>query len=869
MTPRRAASFRFLALAAALIVLVLLAARSSSPPVSLSQPLPSTLTEILDRRGDRIALVRHGDILRQSISAAEIDRRLITSTLSAEDRRFFAHPGIDPLALARAAWQNTTSRRIVSGGSTLTQQVCHLARGGTRDSSRLFAKLRESWEALVLEAHYSKSQILTAYLDRAPYGPAIEGAQAASRLYFGHGVEALSWEEAALLAAMPQAPTRLDPRRHPEAAKRARDRVIARLPLPEAERVELASRPLVIRTESPVTPRSTDCPHWIQAAMNAWPEASEIRLPIDETIQRSAVAAVTGGLRELQGRGVDAAAAIVLDTRSGEVRAWVGSPEFDDPSHGQFDGASARRQPGSALKPFAYALAFERGLRPSSLLPDLPSAYGGEEGVFAPGNYANTWRGPVRARVALANSWNAPAVALLDRLGPEAFLDRLHGLGLTSLSAAPSTYGLGLILGVGEVSLRDLTSAYATLGRGGRAKGRVDVLSVGDGTRELMSERASITGRAERADEDIGARRGFTSEAAFLVNATLADPRARAVAFGRDGPFDFEFPVAIKTGTSSDWRDNWAFAYDDRWTVGVWVGRADGEPMDRVSGSEGAILILRRLLPPLFADDPSDSLRWNRARLFPRPIASMEKRSICPLSGEAATDACAGRLEEWFPRDDRALPNCRWHRRVTVDRVTGMLARGCTPESRRENRVVTEPPISQAELVTSEVFSAVDAWPVSLWRRWARDEQWAEGARVLGACVCGEAGCGGVDPVESPFLAASVGREGTAWVGDDRPRAGRGRGEAVDGVGHALRVTHPIHGSIYAIDPSLSRGQQAVALEASSGRPSTLRWSVDGLLLGESAPGERLFWPLEVGRHRIAVESSGERNEVVIEVEGE
>ncbi|MFN8548560.1 MAG: penicillin-binding protein 1C [Candidatus Eisenbacteria bacterium] len=841
------------------VALWLVPALTPLPP-RWTEPIPSTLLTVTDREGRPLAELGRDDLACLPVALTAIDSTLIAATLAAEDRRFFHHPGIAPLAVARAAGQNLRAGHAVSGGSTLTQQLVKLLDRSYGPLSPT-EKLRQLYWALVLEAHCTKRELLAEYLNRAPYGPTLSGVEAAARCYFDHAAAHLSLPEAALLAALPQSPARFDPRRHPEAAMAARNRVLDRMPLAHARREAAKEAPLGLasspRAELPLAP------HWAERVRVAYPTATVARLPIDRDLQSGVRDDLRGAISELRARGADDGAVVVIENQTNEVRAWVGSPDYRDPRHGQFDAVLARRQPGSALKPFEYALAFEQGLDPASLLPDLPLTFPGPDGSFTPGNYAGGWHGPVRARLALANSWNTPAVALLASLGPEALLARLRALGLSSLDQPASRYGLGLALGVGEVTLLELTEAYAVLARGGLARPRVDLLEVEDANGELLARRAPLS-RAANADSTFGGRRVIERRAAFFVNSILSDPRARALAFGRGGPFERPFPCAIKTGTSSDWRDNWAFGYTARYTVGVWVGRAGGEDGSRF-GTEGAILALRRVLLRLHDAHEIDDAP------FPSVIAGVEEREICPLSGMAAGPDCPGAVREWCASDAPRGEPCLWHRTVTIDVANGLLARACTPNTRVAPTLFTLPTTESA--VPRRIDPLARVTPIGF-ERWAREQGWPVPPAALTACVCGRADCGARDANTALFVREETGAKSSfALAAASLHRSAPRRAQAGTSE-RPCRILRPVEGAIYALDPSLPRAQQAIALEASAG-PDPVRWSVDGDELGTAASGERVFWPLRAGRHRVRAEriapgagAAPARDEITIEVEG-
>ena len=814
----RAAAAAVLAVGCGAALLLVLAHVAPAPDWWTERPSPTTTTttllEVRDREGHRLASLRTADEATAPIRLTEVDQHLVRATLAAEDRRFRTHPGIDPLAIARAGAQNLRAGRRVSGGSTLTQQVVKLLRPSEPGPRGWRVKGAEAWEAFVLDAHASKDEILETYLNAAPYGKQLRGVGAAARAYFGHGPGTLTLDQAALLAAMPQSPIRSDPRRDPARARLARDRVLARTRCGREERLIACARPIEL---APPPGPARSAPHWIAHVREAWPSAAEVVLPVDPALQREAETALRAALVELGPRGADAGALVLLHNPSGEVRAWVGSADWDDPGHGQFDAALARRQAGSTLKPFAYALAFEEGFRPASLLPDLPIEYPGIDGSFRPRNYAGRYHGPVRARTALANSWNAPAVALASALGPGRLLERMRLAGLRTLDHPPEHYGLGLVLGVGEVTLCDLATAYATLARGGIYAPRIEVLEVRDAAGNRISGPTSLQRAPDQASGENLSRPVFTVEASFLVMTILADPRARARAFGTNGPFDFPFPVALKTGTSSDWRDNWAIACTRDWTLAAWVGQAAGAKMDRVSGTQGAILAVRSLILALdrrfdLSTDP-----------FPSTPPGLEQRPVCALSGERPGPDCPEHVLDWFEQNDRPGDLCRWHRRVRLDLATGLLAGPDTPIDRQRSRlcVVPSPPGDEAR----------GAWgggaEAEILAAWCADQGWPQ--------VPAEPGSG----------ASRASRNGISFGGS----APEGSGRATK-----VRILRPASGSIYVLDPSLPRAQQALTLEGHAGNRS-LRWSVNGRDLGTTRPGEPLFWKLEAGRFRIRAEA--------------
>jgi penicillin-binding protein 1C len=649
------------------------AVRLASVPRALDDP-PVTSVVLLDRQGGRIAVHRNAEerlLERTRLSA--IDPLLVRATLAAEDHRFERHPGIDPLALARACGRALAGGRALGGASTLTMQVVRCSQGPPRG---IRGRIAEVWWALVLEAHRSKSEILERYFDEAPYRSGISGVVAASRSLFAKPPSALSPAEAALLAALPRAPTRLDPARHPAAARSARNEVLRRmerlgwLSAAEARRAAESSIDL-----APASARRA--PHfadWILASMKeGGGRAARVTTTLDPKIQTEAERAVRERVAQLRARDVRGGAAIVLDTRSAEILALVGSPDYASPEAGQFNAALAPRQPGSAVKPFTYAVAFARDLRPSTMLADIPVSYEGPDGTFAPRNYAGTFSGPVSARLALANSWNVPAVEALRRADPAAVARGFEAVGLAC--ADLDRLGLGLTLGAGEVSLLDLAAAYATLARGGTWIAPRALLGALDAEGDALGLPPS-----ER-------RPALDPTACAWVNEILSDPAARAAAFDRGGVLEMPGAVAAKTGTSSDWRDAWTILYTSEHVVAVWMGNPDARPTDRVTGAEGPAVAARAILEAIEAGRPAPP--------FACP-EGIERRALCPLSGRAAGPHCPQTDFEPFRSTDPPLAACDAHVALTIDVATGLLARPCTPVARRRSVVFARLPARYA-----------------------------------------------------------------------------------------------------------------------------------------------------------------------------
>ncbi|MCU0656878.1 MAG: penicillin-binding protein 1C [Polyangiaceae bacterium] len=666
-------------------VLLLLAPWGLLALLALFTPLPPQLrhrehdgsTRILDRNGRLLRHARASDgTWMQRASLDQVGPFVPAALLAAEDQRFHRHPGIDPLAMARAAGQLLAHRRIVSGASTLTQQLARTLVPRPRTFS---GKIREMALALRIEASLDKRTILEEYLTRISFGPALRGVEAAARAFFDKPARELSLAEAALLAGMPQSPTYHDPRRDPERARRRRDRVLLRMRdagLASPEQIEQALRePISLtRWRTPLL-----APHFLEAILTgplSQGPASEITSTLDPALQRTAEEASRRLVDQLAPQHVTAASVIVLDNQNGDILAYVGSPSYSSTRNlGANDGVLARRQPGSSLKPFVYQLALERlSWTPATLLPDVEISFPARQGVFLPRNYDGKFHGPVRLREALASSLNIPAVWTASRLGPEPILERLLALGFRSLDRTAEHYGVAIALGDGEVTLLELAQAYATLARGGRPV-------------QPRSIRKFYTNDGQ--EKEVPVKEGaplLDGPRTAQITDILADPKARMGAFGTGTVLDFPFPVAAKTGTSKGFRDNITAGYTREVTVAVWVGNFDGRPMQAVSGITGA--------GPLFHEIMEAAMQGRT----PAPLltTATETHTICELSGAPAGPDCPHTREERFLPEHPTGAPCTMHRRLPVDRRNGLLAgTACAPDEVEVRRFEVYPEVYQ------------------------------------------------------------------------------------------------------------------------------------------------------------------------------
>ena len=602
------------------------------------------LYEPLSAAGGRGAAVR----------AAQLPEVVVNATIAAEDRRFFTHPGVDPAAIMRALMHNVMHRRIVEGGSTISQQVAKLLLG-SRDRG-VITKVRETVLALRLEHRFTKHEILAMYLNLAPYGNRIHGMSRASRAYFGCAPEDLTAAQAAYLAALPQRPSAFNPLRDSQKAMERQRYVLAAMPLSDEElQHALKERLAVQRDEQQLIAQhfvervwrtgNPACPAEVRDRQDCL--SSTIVTTLDAALQRDVLGIVAAHRPRLMKHGATSVAVAVLDNRTGEWLAWEGSGDyFGESFGGAIDAVVTPRQPGSTLKPFTYALAFERGDSPATVLPDVPSHFPtGQEGVvYTPRNYDGRHRGPMRVRAALAGSQNVPAVAVLAQLGPESLHRLLRNSGFTGLTKTAGYYGLGLTLGDAEVQLDQLVAAYATFARGGTPI-----------TPHMLKD--------QRPDEK--QRPLFSKTTAFWISDILSDGDAREYVFGEGGSLDFPFRVAVKTGTSQAYRDNWTIGYTRDVTVGVWVGNFDRQELLNSSGVTGAA--------PIFNAVMLAAVKRLRGTLplgdfapIVDPPDDLEQAPICAESGLRPSTFCPMVQTEWLTRNASAQ-FCSWHHDGYVD----------------------------------------------------------------------------------------------------------------------------------------------------------------------------------------------------------
>lgn len=580
------------------------------PPPSLGEDDAVAFAQVVLARDGTLlrAFPDSKHIWRYPVELENVSPRYLEALLTYEDRFFYRHPGVNPVALVRAAWQWLQSGRIVSGGSTLTMQVARMLEPQPRTLS---GKLRQILRALQLEWRYPKRAILSYYINHAPMGGVLEGVEAASRSYFGKAARSLSYAEAVLLAVLPQSPSRLRPDRYPQRAHAAKNKVLARMQdvWPAAVLKEAIQEPVYALALTP--PQLA--PLLAERLRRQEPHAGRITSTLDAQMQATVEQLVLDRVHQLPPKV--SIAVLVMENRSAEVLAYAGSADFTDPARfSHVDMVRALRSPGSTLKPFLYGMAMDEGLIHSeSLLADVPRNFSG----YQPGNFQQSFHGPVSVSEALTRSLNVPAVEVLDQLGPVRFAAMLRRGGLQVALPGGAEPNLALILGGAANSLEQLVGAYSAFARNG------------------LSVQPRYT-----SDAAVVERRIMSAGAAFIIRDILesggtVEKRMGTRIGARQG-------VAWKTGTSFGFRDAWSVGVSDRYTIGVWVGRPDGTPNPGFFGANVAAPLLLDLFHALDAAPPAPRL----------PLATVSRSEICwPLGlrpSGSEDSACLERRSAWL-----------------------------------------------------------------------------------------------------------------------------------------------------------------------------------------------------------------------------
>ena len=660
----------------------------NQPSVRITDRNGRLLYEILPQQGGRNAV----------LSFDNIPQCMKDATIAVEDKNFYNNPGVDIQGIIRALWINLRGGETIAGGSTITQQVTRtlLLSQDERAERTLRRKLREALLAWQMTRRFSKEEILALYLNQVNYGGLAYGVEAAAQTYFGKAASDLLLPECALLAGLPQAPGLYNPFTNPDLAKERQGIVLGLMQvqgyITEQERAEAGSAPLSYNP----APYPIEAPHfvWIvrdqldrlfaEGKLNPR-QSLVVRTTLDLDLQHTAEAAVTRQMDTFKqedpvtGHNVNNAAVVAIDPHTGEILALVGSAGYFDASIlGAVDMATAPRQPGSSFKPFIYAQALDPARSDpwtaATAIMDVTSTFITHDGSpYTPRNYDGREHGPVSVRQALASSLNVPAVLALDKVGIENTTNLAQRLGITSLED-PQEYDLSLALGGGTISLLQLTTAYATFADQGIFTGNYAILDVDDADGNLLYTQERTT-----------PQQVFDPRVTWLISDILSDDRARSLGFGLNSTLKLDRTAAVKTGTTTNFHDNWTIGYTPDLLVGVWVGNSNYEAMHNVTGLTGAAPIWHEVMRTVLQGRPD--------KPFTRPDGLVQV-DVCDLSGLLPSPACPHTKLEWFIDGTQPTELDTFYKQVWIDTLTGQLVTDATPVERRQQRTVLDLPVA-------------------------------------------------------------------------------------------------------------------------------------------------------------------------------
>ncbi len=810
----RFAALALLALAAVGGIAIFWLSRGLPDPKEALHSLPPASVRVTDRHGNLLyTSLAQGSALRVPIPPEQIPACMKQATVAVEDATFYQNPGVDWKGILRALWLDLRARRVVAGGSTITQQVARnlLLTPAERNRRTLRRKIREMLLARRLTRSLTKEQILALYLNHTYYGGFAYGVEAAAQTYFGKPAAQLTLPECALLAGLPQAPNLYNPFKHPRAA-RARQKVVLSLMVKHGFITKAeAEQALAVPLQYNPAPYPMRAPHAVWMALEKVAELQakgvlpknaplEVRTTLDLGLQTSAEEAVRRHLKRLQKYSVTDAAVVILDPHTGDVLALVGSADYNNRTiQGAVNMATMPRSTGSAFKPIIYAAALQPTLphpfTEATVFWDVRTVFHTADGKpYIPHDYDLREHGPVSLKQALASSLNIPAVETLQFVGVGATLAYARRLGIRSLKSAEQ-YDLSLALGGGEVSILELADASTAFADAGRFHPYRLLLDVRDADGHVLYHQAPPR-PTQVWDERV----------AWLISDILSDDAARTIGFPPHSSLEVGFPAAVKTGTSSGFHDNWAVGYTPDFVVGVWAGNANFEPMQGVDGLTGAAPIWHSVIRAAARLRPSEG--------FKRPEGLVSVR-VCSLSGLLPTPNCPITHRAWFIRGTEPTEPDNVYHRVEIDVATGRLATDSTPPERRKTVLaVVVPPRAQS---------------------WAR-------------------------------------KHGFVLLNDLLARS-----SPLPRTEQPLVMLSPADNAVYRLSPDAPAGSQAIVVEAASalGTPLAVTLWVDGRPWKRiTSPPYRAWWNLEVGTHRFwaqAVDADGRvlrSRAVQIRVEG-
>lgn len=654
-------------------------AKDLPSPEGLNRP-PAQSTFIYDREGRLLYTISDPTVgSRTVVPLDQMPANLRNATIATEDADFYSNPGFDAGALLRALWQNVGSGHIVSGASTITQQLVRSALFSDAEQAEqsYWRKMREVVLAFQVSQRYSKDDILAMYLNQIYYGNQSYGVEAAAQSYFGVAARDLDLAQCAMLAGLPAAPNGYNPLTNPQAADTRRQQVLDLMVKHGYITAEQASAAAAETLHYAGQRFDIQAPHFVMFVRDQLEAKyglemvergglrvyTTLSLPLQDIAQRVA----TNHLATLKQQHISNAALVAIDPSTNQILAMLGSVDyFDKNIDGEVNVALAPRQPGSSMKPITYAAALMSGNTGATLLPDIQTTYPDRDGsLYMPVNYDGLYHGPVTLRMALANSYNVPSVALESKVGVGPVLKLARNLGLTTLDADPTKYGLSLTLGGGDVRLLDMTAAYAALRNGGDYAAPASILKVTDSSGNVLEQYQPPTRTPMLGNNG--------AQVAYILTNILSDNFARIPSFGRYSPLYLpDRPAAAKTGTTTDFRDNWTMGYTMDYVVGVWVGNNDNSRMDGSTGVTGAA--------PIWHDFMEQASVGLPTRDFPRP-PGLRDVDVCALSGLLPTPYCDDTRTETFIAGTEPSLHDNFYQPFRVDRTNGLLATRYTPAS--------------------------------------------------------------------------------------------------------------------------------------------------------------------------------------------
>lgn len=671
------------AIALGLGAYLIIALRLPSPTELRARAASFVSTKIYDRNGELLwEIFDPTGGKRTLVPLSEIPDSLINATIATEDPTFYSNPGFSPLAIARAFWQNLTEREIVSGASTITQQLVKSLFVGREVTFK--RKVQEAVLAAEITRTYDKDTILEIYLNEIYYGNLAYGVAAAAETYFGKEVKDLTLGESALLVGLVPAPVAYDPYQNLPTALEARkvvlDRMVKHGYITEKEAEAAAAEPVKLK---PIR-YDIKAPHFVFYVRQLIEQkygtdllyrgGLRVDTTLDLRMQEAAEQVAREQIKKLIPHKANNIALVAIDPTTGEIRAMLGSVDYNDASiDGQVNVALQPNQPGSAIKPLTYVAAFEKGWTPATMIMDVATKYpdpNQPSGFWEPKNYDDKEHGPVSVRTALANSYNIPAVKALQYIGVQSLLEMARRLGIKSLNQP--YYGLSLTLGGGDVTLLELTGAYTAFATGGTWREPAAILRITDSSGKELYKYDTGQGRP-----------ALDPRRAYLITSILSDNEARTPTFGPNSPLKLSKPAAAKTGTTNDYKDAWTIGYTTSLLTGVWVGRTDNKEMDRIAGSSGAGPVwhdfMEKALPIMEAEG-------KKAVAFPRPSGIVEVE-VCAISGERPTSDCPARRRELFVAGTEPSQDCSVHRKIRICTVSGKLANEFCPGNAVEEKL--------------------------------------------------------------------------------------------------------------------------------------------------------------------------------------